>query len=392
MNRGPDYDIVIIGAGIHGVGIAQAAAAAGYRTLVLEQAGVASGTSSRSSKLIHGGLRYLEQFRFGLVYECLRERELLLRIAPELVKLQHFLIPIYRDSLRRPWQIRTGLSLYALLSKLGTNSRFDSLPASHWSFLDGLSTARLQAVFRYQDAQTDDALLTKAVMASAMSLGAELLESARFIHAEDRPDGCEIVFEQAARTRQLHSRVLVNAAGPWVQQVADRITPNVPQPPIELVQGSHVLLTAPAVKDIYYLEAPQDKRAVFVMPWQNQTLVGTTETPFTGNDPATVFPSHAETDYLQEVVAHYFPATRTSLIASFAGLRVLPAQNGRPFGRSRELLITRDTARQPHVLHLYGGKLTSYRADSERVIQRLRLLLHERPRLADTRQLHLDPV
>lgn len=392
MTEQTDYDLVIIGAGIHGVGVAQAAAAAGYRVLVLEQSTVASGTSSRSSKLIHGGLRYLEQFRFGLVRECLQERELLLRIAPELVKLRHFLIPIYRNSQRRPWQIRTGLSLYALLSKFGVHSHFESLSRSHWSCLDGLSVDGLQAVFRYQDAQTDDAQLTRAVMASAMSFGADLLESAHFVHAEDHPDGCEIHFEQGTRRGQLRSRALVNAAGPWVRQVADRITPDAPRSPIELVQGSHVLLSEPRIEDIYYLEAPQDQRAIFVMPWQNQTLVGTTETSFSGNDPATVAPTQNESTYLQEVVAHYFPDANASLITAFSGLRVLPRKNGRAFVRSRELLMARDSARQPHVLHLYGGKLTSYRLDSERALRKLKSVLPERRQLADTRQLHLHPV
>ncbi|HEX6549136.1 MAG TPA: FAD-dependent oxidoreductase, partial [Gammaproteobacteria bacterium] len=116
------YDVVVIGAGIHGVGVAQAAAAAGYKVLVLEQASIAAGTSSRSSKLIHGGLRYLEQWRFGLVRECLRERELLLRIAPDLVKLRNFVIPVYRDAERSAWKIQTGLYLYSLLSGFGSHS------------------------------------------------------------------------------------------------------------------------------------------------------------------------------------------------------------------------------------------------------------------------------
>lgn len=392
MNNRADYDIIVIGAGIHGVGIAQAAAAAGYRVLVLEQNSVASGTSSRSSKLIHGGLRYLEQLRFGLVRECLLERELLLHIAPDLVKLRDFFIPVYRDSLRRPWQIRTGLSMYALLGGLSAHSHFKHLSTTVWSSLDGLTTTDLQAVFSYQDAQTDDRQLTQAVMASAISLGAELLESARFVRGENHREGCDIFFEQAHRLTGLRARVLVNAAGPWAPQVADCISPGAIQPAMTLVQGSHILLSALQVKGIYYLEAPQDNRAIFVMPWQNHTLAGTTETPFTDKDPASVTPTKQEESYLQEVIAHYFPKTEPSLISSFAGLRVLPDGNGRAFSRSRELLMTRDTRRQPNVLHLYGGKLTSYRADSERALRKLKHVLPERKRLADTRTLRLHPV
>lgn len=392
MNNHYDYDVMVIGAGIHGAGIAQAAAAAGYRVCVLEQATVAAGTSSRSSKLIHGGLRYLEQFQFGLVRECLVERDLLLRIAPELVRLRPFLIPVYRDSLRRPWQIRAGLSLYAVLGGLGTNQRFERLPASHWTSLGGLRNDGLQAVFRYQDAQTDDAQLTRAVMASAVSLEAELLESARFMRAEIHAQGCEVVFEHAGEPVQVHSRVLVNAAGPWARQVAASISPQTPQPETELIQGTHILLDTPQVANIYYLEAPQDRRAVFVMPWKNQTLVGTTETPFTGHDPAEVAPTPNETDYLKNVVMHYFPQVKPALHGAFAGLRVLPSGNARAFGRSREILLIRNKTRRARVLHVYGGKLTSYRADAERALRLLKATLPERQIRENTRRLHLNPV
>ena len=174
------YDVTVLGAGIHGAGAAQAAAAMGYRTLVLEKTGIASGTSSRSSKLIHGGLRYLEQAEFGLVRECLRERELLLKLAPDLVQLRRFRIPLYKDTRRRPWQLHAGLSLYALLAGLGSHATYRTLPRREWDKLDGLDTADLQAVFEYQDGQTDDAGLTGAVLRSAESLGAELRMPACF--------------------------------------------------------------------------------------------------------------------------------------------------------------------------------------------------------------------
>lgn len=385
----PSYDVIVIGAGIHGAGIAQAAGAAGYHVLVLEQATVASGTSSRSSKLIHGGLRYLEQFQFGLVKECLAERDLLLRIAPDLVKLQDFIIPVYRNTRRRPWQIQTGLSLYALLGKLAPHSRFKRLPVSRWQNPDDLSTGDLQAVFCYRDAQTDDVLLTRAVMSSAMSLGAELLESARFVAAIGHADGYSVRFERKGQTIEVTGRALVNAAGPWAANVAALITPHGPQPITELVQGSHIVLDEPRVQSIYYLEAPLDQRAVFVMPWRKRTLVGTTEVPFDGSDPASVSPQRREIDYLQAVVRNYFPYAEPSLVASFAGLRVLPGQDSRAFGRTRELLIAGFPAKRPRVLHVYGGKLTSYRADAVKAIKLLERALPMRKPRADTRQLRL---
>ncbi|HKQ30418.1 MAG TPA: FAD-dependent oxidoreductase, partial [Burkholderiales bacterium] len=148
------YDIVVIGGGIHGAGVAQAAAAAGYSVLALEKTALAAGTSSRSSKLIHGGLRYLESGRLRMVRESLHERAVLLRIAPELVRLVPFYLPIYPDTRRRPWQIAAGLSLYALLGGLARDNRFVRVPRAEWDDLEGLDMHRLQCVFRYYDGQT----------------------------------------------------------------------------------------------------------------------------------------------------------------------------------------------------------------------------------------------
>ena len=150
------FDVVVIGGGIHGAGVAQAAAAQGYSVLVLEQSAIAAGTSSRSSKLIHGGLRYLENAQFSLVRECLRERALLLKNAPELVKLKPFYIPVYSETSRSAWQIRAGLALYSTLGGLGADTRFKIVPRHEWGTLDGLDREDLHKVFRYYDGQTDD--------------------------------------------------------------------------------------------------------------------------------------------------------------------------------------------------------------------------------------------
>ena len=176
-------DVVVVGGGIHGVGVAQAAAAAGHSVLLLEKTSLAAGTSSRSSKLIHGGLRYLESGQFHLVRESLRERRILLAIAPELVQLRPFILPLYRETRRRPWQLRVGLSIYALLGGLGPETRFGAVPRSEWTQLDGLQTRGLRKVLRYFDAQTDDAALTRAVMRSAQTLGADVLAPAEFFAA-----------------------------------------------------------------------------------------------------------------------------------------------------------------------------------------------------------------
>jgi len=188
------YDVVIVGGGIHGVGVAQAAAARGHSVLVLEQTAIAHGTSGRSSSLIHGGLRYLETAQLSLVKECLHERKLLLRLAPELVRLVPFYIPIYRSTCRRPWQLRLGLSLYALLGGMRAENRFSTLPRSQWDSLDGLSTENLQVVFCYHDGQTNDAVLTRSVMQSAMTMGAELALPATFVAAQLKSDEVVVDF------------------------------------------------------------------------------------------------------------------------------------------------------------------------------------------------------
>ncbi|HET7175951.1 MAG TPA: FAD-dependent oxidoreductase [Gammaproteobacteria bacterium] len=386
------YDVVVLGAGIHGAGAAQAAAALGYRTLVLEQQAVAGATSSRSSKLIHGGLRYLEQAELGLVRECLQERELLLKLAPDLVRLRRFRIPIYRRTRRRPWQLYAGLSLYALLAGLGKHSGFRSIPRREWDRLDGLDTLELEAVFEYQDGQTDDAALTRAVLHSAQSLGTEFELPARFIGAERGSECMLIHYEAGGIEKTCESAVLVNATGPWVAETAARIRPVAAPVAMDLVQGTHLLLDLPARECIYYMEVPEDGRAVFLMPWRGKSLLGTTETLFQGREPAQVTPLPQEESYLTGLMHHYFPSLKFEVTGKFAGLRVLPRDSARPFERGRELILEPDRKDAPRVLHLYGGKLTSYRADSMKVMARLKPSLPRREPKADTRLLNLKPV
>src|ERR1700704_4427634 len=185
------YDVVIVGGGIHGAGVLQAAAAAGHSALLIERQALASGPWSRSSKLIHGGLRYLESGQFALVRESLRERAIHLRIAAELVELKPFFIPVYRETRRRPWQLKLGLWVYALLGGFNAGTRFGTVPRHEWAALDGLDTQGLAAVIRYHDAQTDDAELTRAVVRSAQEYGGELAMPANFRDAALRDDGVD---------------------------------------------------------------------------------------------------------------------------------------------------------------------------------------------------------
>jgi glycerol-3-phosphate dehydrogenase len=382
-----EYDVVIIGGGIHGAGVLQAAAAAGYRALLIERRSLAAGTSSRSSKLIHGGLRYLESGQFALVRESLRERAIHLRIASELVQLKPFYIPVYRDTRRRPWQLKIGLWIYALLGGFDAATRFGSVPRSEWPQLDGLKTEDLDAVIRYHDAQTNDTLLTRAVAKSALGLGAELAMPATFTGASLSDDGVTVSYAATGASLQCRCRVLINAAGPWATAVARAVDPGIAIPDVDLVQGTHIVIPHPLTAGIYYVESPTDARAVFVMPWNGATLIGTTETPYRG-EPDQVHPLPAEEEYLLAVVRHYFPAlnglTREDITERFAGLRVLPAATQAAFDRSRETIFTTDRDVRPRVLCIYGGKLTGWRAAAAHVLQRISPSLPAGVKRADT--------
>jgi glycerol-3-phosphate dehydrogenase len=386
------YDIVVIGAGIQGAGVAQAAAAAGYSVLVVEQTAPAAGTSSKSSKLIHGGLRYLESAQFGLVRESLHERALLLKLAPELVKLQPLHIPVYEESSRSALTIRAGLSVYALLAGLNKESLFKQLPKEMWASLNGLRQDGLKAVFRYQEAQTDDAALTRAVLQSAIVLGADVMMPARFVGAERNGQCCKVEIAEGGSNQSISCRVLVNCAGPWANEVLARITPAMAPQSVELVQGSHLLLP-PLLNQYFYVEAPKDKRAVFVVPWEGKLMIGTTEKVHDGV-PEQAGCSPEEQAYLLATLRHYFPQLPipTEGIETFAGLRVLPKSDKNAFARPREVMFAVDNEAHPRVLSIMGGKLTTYRATAESALARLIPSLPTKERRADTELVRLIPV
>lgn len=385
-------DVVVIGAGIHGAGVAQCAGARGYRVRVLEGHAVAAGTSSRSSKLIHGGLRYLETYQLALVRAALAERALLLRLAPELVKLVPFHIPVYRATRRRPSTICAGLALYTALGNFSQAARFTRVSRQAWGQLDGLSTLGLEAVFRYFDAQTDDAALTHAVLRSAQQFEVALHCPAEFVGAEPVTGGFHVRYRAAGAEHVLEAAALVNAAGPWAPIVAARIEAQTPAtarelPQVDLVQGTHLVVDGTLTAGCYYLEAA-DGRAVFALPWRGATLVGTTETAYTG-DPAAVAPTAAEEAYLRATLRHYFPAHTSTVTSAFAGLRVLPRTDASAFARPRETQLCAET---PRLVHIFGGKLTTYRRTALAVMDRLAGALPARRPHADTARLPLRPA
>jgi len=361
----PDIDILIIGGGIYGCGVAQAASVCGYRTMLVEQRTLASGTSSQSTKLIHGGLRYLEQFNLKLVYEGLSERERLLKLAPKLVTREWFHIPIYEGSKRPPWMVAAGLLLYFILS--GGRSRFKWLSKTDWATaVPGLTREGLRAVLAYEDASTDDAALTRAVAASAQSFGCNIREETRVKRAVY--DGSLWTVE-LSDGHQIKAKILVNAGGPWVNRVSETIEPTPPGMGLQLVQGSHLLLNRPSPGYIY--TESLDGRVMFFRPWKNKTLAGTTETAFDG-DPANAKPTESEINDILTTYNHYFPENpcgKLDIFLTFCGLRVLPKSEGVAFGSSRETVILTDNDKQPSYLAIYGGKLTTYRKESEKVLK-----------------------
>lgn len=378
-------DVLVVGAGIHGAGIAQAAAAAGYDVVVLERSAPAAATSSRSSKLIHGGLRYLETAQLGLVRESLRERATLLRIAPDLVRMIPFHLPVYRDTRRRPWQLRLGLWLYGKLARASgaapDEAAFGAVPREGWGGLDGLRTDGLQAVLRYRDAQTDDARLTRAVLRSARSLGATIVCPASFLRAVREGGAYDVTYDDGGE-RTCRAAVVVNAAGPWAAHVAAAVRPALAPFEVDRVQGAHIECPGRLECGAYYTEA-SDGRAVFVMPWGERTLVGTTETPFRG-DAARVEPLDEEIAYLRSVVERYFPERSSEVLDAWAGLRVLPRSDTNPFRRSREVLTALDVVASPRFLTVAGGKLTAYRSTAQSVVRTLACSLPAREPRGET--------
>lgn len=380
------YDVIVLGGGIQGAGCAQAAAAAGYRVCLLEQNAWGSGTSSRSSKLIHGGLRYLETFQFGLVRQSIAERKLLSRIAQPLVRPLPFHIPVYVHSRHRPWQIFLGLSLYSVIGGFDRLSRFRVVPRREWQGLDGLERAGLQRVFQYWDTQTDDRLLTEAVVNSAQALGADVHQHARFLHATPQPGGYRVVYRCGDSEQRADCRVIVNAAGPWAAEVQSRIAGAPAPQPVELVKGAHVELAGRVSNAVFYVESPSDGRALFVMPWYGNTLIGTTETAYSGN-PEDAHASDREVQYLLDTVRHYFPDFECRLVSSFAGVRVLPKKASSLSSRPRDTLLQYDDERAPTLVSVHGGKLTTYRAIAEQIVARIARTLGPRPGCQSTRDI-----
>ena len=368
-----EYDVVVIGGGIQGCGVAQAAVSAGFSTLLIEQNTWGSATSSSSSKLIHGGLRYLQTSQFSLVRECLEEREWMLESIPDLVKPNWFYFPLYKSGTIRPWKLHSGLLLYQALCGYSKYGKFKRIPRYKWKKLDGLNTDGLEAVFAYQDAQTDDKQLTHLIQKSAAKLGAECMEHTRLNRAAKFQDGYQVCYKQDGVETCIKTQLIVNASGPWVNHTLACITPAIEPIKIDLVQGTHIIIDERISDRCFYLQAPTDQRIVFVLPWKDKTMIGTTETHFKGK-PEDCEPLQSEIDYLLFTVKHYFANQPLTVIDSFSGLRVLPQSEEKSFFRPRDAVIKVDE----RLVSIYGGKLTTWRSTAEDVLNEIEIQLGQR--------------
>jgi glycerol-3-phosphate dehydrogenase len=371
------YDLAVVGGGINGVGIAADAAGRGLSVVLLEQNDLASGTSSASSKLIHGGLRYLEHREFRLVAEALAEREVLMAKAPHLIRPLRFVLPHVQE-LRPRWMIRAGLLLYDHLA------RRRRLPASRAVSLAGDPAGRalrpeLRHGFAYWDCWVDDARLVVANARAAADHGARILTRTRLLAARIAGTNWALEIETGTGARRtLRATALVNAAGPWLGRVAAKIESrrNARPAPIRLVQGSHLVLPRiPGADDAYILQSP-DKRVVFALPYEEHfTLIGTTDRPFDG-DPADVVCSDEEERYLLEVCGRFFraPLLREAIVRRFAGVRSLfDDGSDDPSAVTRDYRLELEVgAHTPPLLSVYGGKVTTFRRLAEEAIERLR--------------------
>jgi len=367
-------DTFIIGGGINGVGVAADLAGRGLSVMLVEKSDLASATSSWSSKLIHGGLRYLEHFEFRLVKESLRERRVLLSNAPHLVKPLKFVMPYHRQ-LRPAWLIRLGLFLYDFLDGSDTLPRCkgvqfeenDKNPLNH-TYKKG---------FEYYDCKVDDARLVVSVAKLAEQFGAKILTRTRFVRAYRARDLWHITIEhEDKQTESIKARSVINVAGPWVEEVENEGFNIEAKGSVRLIKGSHIVVPKLYDGDHAYILQHRDGRVIFVIPFERHySLIGTTDVPYEG-DPGKVEISEEEVSYLCSAVNAYFKhaISPDHVVWSYAGVR--PLKND---GQSAAAKVTRDYSfemtdqdNKAPLLTVIGGKLTTYRKLAEAACERLR--------------------
>jgi len=368
------FDVVVIGGGITGAGVARDAALRGLRVALLEAQDFASGTSSRSSRLIHGGVRYLEHGHLHLVFESSRERRTLLRIAPHLVRPLSFTWPVYQGARISRFRLSLGLGLYDALAMFRNTRRHERLSRHDVLAKEpGLKADGLLGGARYHDAATDDSRLTLANVVSAVEAGAAVLNHARVTALElvgGRARGLRVRDNVTGDELTVRAETIVNATGPWSDTIRALEAP-VTRRSVVASRGAHIAVPRARIgnRGAITMIHPADGRVLFTLPAGEQTIIGTTETATNGSDPESQ-PSREEVAYLLAAANAYFPGAALNerdVIAAWSGIRPLAQQlsSGDPGSASREHTI----ARGPRgVLHVTGGKLTTYRAMASQVV------------------------
>jgi glycerol-3-phosphate dehydrogenase len=367
------HDLLIIGGGINGCAIAREAALNGLSVLLVEKDDLASHTSSASTKLIHGGLRYLESYEFRLVREALHERELLLAAAPHLIRPLTFVLP-HAHAVRPWWMVRSGLWLYDMLAGASSLPRSRGLSARDKAFTDPL--AGDGRGFVYSDAWVDDSRLTLANAIDAAASGAEIATRTELLSAERRGD---LWHARLSGGREAEARLLVNAAGPWVARLFDRIHAK-PHSAVRLVKGSHIVVPRLFEGDHAYILQQPDRRIVFAIPYEGGfTEIGTTDIPVEHPEDAVCTPQ--EVQYLCDAANRYFTRQIAPADIAWTWSGVRPLQDD---GSAKAQSVTRDYVLEidregPPLLSVFGGKITTARALAEEALEKIAPLLGRDP-------------
>ena len=361
------YDIFIIGGGINGAGIARDASGRGLKVYLAEKGKVGSATSSWSSKLIHGGLRYLENYEFKLVAESLREREVITRIAPKITKPLPFIIP-HSKKLRSKLLIRLGLFLYDNLggktkipksSKINFNKKYKNILQS--KFVDG---------FQYYDVQVDDKKLVEMNIDDSKKMGATILEDTKVIDAKRNKNFWEITLDN---NEVIKSKILINAAGPWINETVNNVLKINTNKSIRLVRGSHIITKKLYDEDIAFTLQNDDNRIVFVIPYKEEfSLIGTTEVDVNTPDNPSI--SDDEKIYLINSINNHFvkQISQVDIVDTYSGIRPLIEDFKEASKVSRDYVFDLNIQNiGSPLLNIYGGKLTTYRKLSEKVMEEL---------------------
>ena len=380
------FDILIVGGGINGAGIARDAAGRGLKVILCEMGDLAGATSSWSSKMIHGGLRYLEHYEFRLVGQALAEREILWRLAPHLIEPMRLVLP-HRKGLRPAWLLRMGLFLYDHLGGKQTLPGTKVLKLSEDVAGKPLKKGPFRKAFEYSDCKVDDSRLVVANARDAADRGAAIETRTRVTGAKRDGDVWTVTLRDE-RTKTSHvvtARTIVNAAGPWVSDVLSGTLDIDSKHRTRLVQGSHIVTRKLYEHDRAYILQNADGRVIFVIPYLNDfTLIGTTDRDYSG-DPARVQATAREIDYLCAAVSENFerPVTPADVVWSFSGVRPLYDDGASDAQEAtREYVFELDAGRgKPAALSVFGGKITTYRRLAEAALAKLAPYLPARPDL-----------